>query len=166
GVKTCALPISGISLIFAALFTFTAPSRTAAQSRPPLSSADIADIVALEKIEDRRDFDATALARIAAAKHPELRRRAALAIARLYDPRGRELLRAMRAESDTAVLATVVWATGQLVDSGAVQWLDSLLQRADTPVGVATEAAGAFGKIRTAETRRGLSRYLSATHGS
>jgi HEAT repeat protein/cyclophilin family peptidyl-prolyl cis-trans isomerase len=148
--------------VFTAVLLLAATSRGVAQSRPPLSAADIAEIVALEKIEDRRDFDATALGRIAAAKHPELRRRAALAIARLYDARGRELLRAMRAESDTAVLATVVWATGQLVDTSAVPWLDSLLQRADTPVGVATEAAGAFGKIRTANTRAGLSRYLSS----
>ena len=141
-------------------FALTARTPAAGQARPALSPSDIAEIITLEKLEDRRDFDAQALTRIAAAKHPELRRRAALAIARLYDPRGRSLLRAMRAESDTTVLATVVWATGQLVDTGAVQWLDSLLQRADTPVGVATEAAGAFGKIRTTETRASLSHYL------
>jgi len=153
------------SLILAATLMLAASSRGVSQSRPALAAADIAEIVALEKIEDRRDFDAAALTRIASAKHPELRRRAALAIARLYDPRGRELLRAMRAESDTAVLATVVWATGQLVDTSAVQWLDSLLQKPDTPVGVATEAAGAFGKIRTADTRAGLTRYLSSAAG-
>ena len=158
-----------ISLVIAvaAALALAARSHAGAQSRPPLSPSDIADIVTLEKIEDRRDFDATALGRIAAAKHQEVRRRAALAIARLYDPRGRDLLRAMHAESDTAVLATVVWATGQLVDTSVVQWLDSLLQRANTPVGVATEAAGALGKIRTADTRRSLSRYLtSATAGA
>ena len=99
-----------VRVILATLLVATA-SRGAAQSRPPLSPADVAEIVALEKIEDRRDFDATALRRISSAKHPELRRRVALAIARLYDPRGRELIQAMRAESDTAVLATVVWAT-------------------------------------------------------
>jgi peptidylprolyl isomerase len=147
-------------LIYAAALVLTVSSRGAAQARPPLSPADIADIIALEKIEDRRDFDAAALSRIAGAKHPELRRRATLAIARLYDPRGRELLRAMRGETDTTVLATVAWATGQLVDTSAVPWLDSLLQKAETPVGVATEAAGAFGKIRTADSRAGLARYL------
>ena len=128
--------------------------------RVPLAAADVADIVTLEKLEDRRDFDVTALQRIAASKHPELRRRAALAIARFYDPRGRALLRTMRTDADTAVLATVVWATGQLVDTSAVVWLDSLLQGAKTPVGVATEAAGAFGKIRTSDTRMRLSLYL------
>src|SRR4249919_2170548 len=82
------------SLIIVAALMLASSSRGASQSRPTLSTADIAEIVTLEKIEDRRDFDATALARIAAAKHAELRRRAVLAIARLYDPRGRELLRA------------------------------------------------------------------------
>jgi HEAT repeat protein/cyclophilin family peptidyl-prolyl cis-trans isomerase len=125
----------------------------AAQSKPPLAAADIADIITLEKIEDRRAYDDPTLHRIAASKHPELRRRTALAIARLYDPRGRALLKQMRAETDTAVLATVVWATGQLVDTSAVEWLDGLLQNEKTPVGVATEAAGAFGKIRTSDTR-------------
>lgn len=132
-----------------------------AERRPPLAVADIADIVTLTRIEDRREFDATALQRIAASRHPELRRRAAVSLARLYDARGRALLRAMRADSDTSVLATVAWATGQLVDTSAVPWLDSLLQDPQTPVGAAIEAAGAFGKIRTTETRAHLARYLS-----
>jgi HEAT repeat protein/cyclophilin family peptidyl-prolyl cis-trans isomerase len=149
------------SFVIAAAMALAAHSQAAAQRRAPLSPADVTDIVTLEKLEDRRDFDATALSRIAAAKHPELRRRAALAIARLYDPRGRDLLRAMRADPDTAVLATVVWATGQLVDTSAVAWIDSLLMNPSTPVGVATEAAGAFGKIRTPDTRLDLSRYLA-----
>ena len=151
-------------LIAAAALAFAAPpaSSTPQQaSRPPLSAADVAEIIVLERIEDRRDFDATALQRIAAAKHPELRRRAALTIARLYDPRGRALLQAMRTDVDTAVLATVVWATGQLVDTSAVAWLGGLLDAATTPPGVATEAAGAFGKIRTTDTRARLSRYLN-----
>src|SRR6185503_17482624 len=38
---------------------------------------------------------------------------------------------------------------------------DSLLQNSATPPGVASEAAGAFGKIRTADTRLALSRFLS-----
>ena len=149
------------SFLLAAAFGLAAASNGVAQQRPPLSPADIADIVTLERIEDRRDYDAAALARIAASKHPELRRRAALAIARLYDPRGRELLRGMRTEADTTVLATVVWATGQLVDTSSIGWLDALLSKTDTPVGVATEAAGAFGKIRTADARQGLSHYLA-----
>lgn len=148
-------PVAGI--VFAAPF-----ATPLAAQRPALASADIAEIVALEKIEDRRDFDAAALQRIAASAHPELRRRAALAIARLYDPRGRALLQAMRTDADTVVLATVVWATGQLVDTSATEWLGSLLDTPATPPGIATEAAGAFGKIRTSDTRARLSRYLLA----
>jgi len=155
------LPTRNPLVIVATVLALAAPSRATAQNRLPLSATDIADIVTLEKIEDRRDFDATALQRIAASQHPELRRRAALAIARLYDPRGRDLLRLMRTDPDTAVLATVVWATGQLVDTSAVEWLDSLLREENTPVGVATEAAGAFGKIRTSDTRLRLALYLN-----
>jgi HEAT repeat protein/cyclophilin family peptidyl-prolyl cis-trans isomerase len=146
----------GATLAFALLAAHPA----AAQSKPALAAADIADIITLEKIEDRRAYDDATLQRIAVSQHPELRRRTALAVARLYDPRGRALLKAMRAESDTAVLATVVWATGQLVDTSAVDWLDGLLQAEKTPVSVATEAAGAFGKIRTADTRARLVNYL------
>jgi HEAT repeat protein len=148
-------------LLFAATLGLAAASHALAQQRSPLSPADVADIVTLERIEDRRDYDAQALARIAGSKQPELRRRSALAIARLYDPRGRELLRAMRGEADSAVLATVVWATGQLVDTSAIGWLDSLLAKPNTPVGVATEVAGAFGKIRTADAHQKLSHYLA-----
>ncbi len=137
-----------------------------AQSRAPLSPADVADMVTLEKIEDRRTFDDATLQRIAAAKHPELRRRATLTIARLYDFRGRALLKSMRAESDTAVLASVVWATGQLIDSSAVEWINGLLQSEATPVGVAVEAAGALGKIRTAETREQLATYLRTANAT
>ena len=128
--------------------------------RPRLSRADIAEIVLLEKIEDRRDFDSVALQRIAAAKHPELRRRVALAVARLYDFRGRTILASMRSDADTAVLATVVWATGQLIDTSAVGWINGLLQSPATPPGVLTESAGAFGKIRTPETTRHLETFL------
>lgn len=150
-----------VNVIAVAVFVATMPLAASAQARPLLSASDVADIVTLEKIEDRRDFDAAALQRIATSKHPELRRRAALAIARLYDWRGRDLLAQMRSEKDPVVLATVVWATGQLIDTSAVEWIDSLLREESTPVGVATEAAGAFGKIRTSDTRLRLALYLN-----
>ena len=150
-----------VRVMAVALLASVLPLAAFAQARPPLSAADVADIVTLEKIEDRRNYDTAALQRIATAPHPELRRRAVLAIARLYDWRGRDLLKSMRAETDTAVLATVVWATGQLVDTSAVEWIDSLLRDENTPTGVATEAAGAFGKIRTSDTRLRLALYLN-----
>ncbi len=160
-----------VALVAALCVTATAHAAAAqAGSKPakraPLSAADIAEIVVLERIEDRRDFDASALERIAKSAHPELRRRAALAIARLYDSRGRALLSAMRADKDTIVLATVVWATGQLVDTSSADWINQLLQSKSTPSGVATEAASAFGKIRTADTRAHLAKYLTAAKES
>lgn len=151
-----------LRLLVVTACAIASPQFAGAQARAPLSKADVAEIITLEKIEDRRDFDATALERIAKSTHAELRRRAALAIARLYDPRGRALLVGMRQDADTAVLSTVAWATGQLVDTSSVSWLDSLLQNPRTPVGVATEAAGAFGKIRTPDTRARLARYLGS----
>jgi cyclophilin family peptidyl-prolyl cis-trans isomerase/HEAT repeat protein len=141
-------------------------SAQAASRKPQLSRADVADIVLLEKIEDRRDYDSVALQRFAAAKHPELRRRAALAVARLYDFRGRTILASMRSDPDTAVLATVVWATGQLIDTSAVGWINGLLQSRTTPPGIMTESAGAFGKIRTPETTRHLETFLLGVKAS
>jgi cyclophilin family peptidyl-prolyl cis-trans isomerase len=55
-----------------------------------------------------------------------------------------------------------VFATAQLYDSAAVTWLDSLLSSPATPPTVATEAARAFGLIRTTESRAALARYLSS----
>src|SRR3569623_1677444 len=43
------------SLLFAAALELAAVSNGSAQQRPPLSPSDIADIVTLERIEDRRD---------------------------------------------------------------------------------------------------------------
>lgn len=138
----------------------TGPAQ-APSARPPLQKADIDDLVRLEAIEDRRDFDAASLSRIAASNHAEVRRRAAQTLARLYDFRGRDLLRAMRSDADTAVAATVAFATGQLLDTASVEWLDFLMRSPNTPVGVAVESAVALGKIRTSDSRARLAMYLS-----
>src|SRR3954462_3669741 len=98
-----------------------------AQSRRPLSSADIDAIAALEMLEDRRQFDSTELTRLLASPHPEVRRRAALAPGRINDRRGIALLHARPLDADTAVAATVVFAVGHLRDSSTVTWFDSLL---------------------------------------
>ena len=139
-----------------------APAATAGQR--PLREQDIADITTLVMLEDRRDFDPGELGRMLAADHPEVRRRAALAIARINDPRGRALLHAARAQRDTSVAATIVFGIGQLKDSAAVAWLDSLLASQQTPVTVAFEAARALGKIRTPETRTALDRFLRSAN--
>ena len=136
---------------------------TEAQQKRPLAASDIADITTLVMLEDTRDFNADALRRILGSSHPEVRRRAVTAIARINDPRGRALLNLAQPDADTSVAATVIFAVGQLKDSTAVPHLDSLLMSASTPVTVAFEAARALGKIRTPEARVALARYLNAT---
>jgi peptidylprolyl isomerase len=129
--------------------------------RRPLSPGDISDITHLLMFEDHRTFDDTALTRMLHATHPEVRRRTALAIGRIADPRGRALLVAARGDADTSVAATVVFAAGQMRDTSSVSWFDSLLTAPTTPPTVATEAAVALGKIRSPDTRDALVRYLT-----
>jgi cyclophilin family peptidyl-prolyl cis-trans isomerase/HEAT repeat protein len=137
------------------------PVTLPAQQRAPLTNREISDITTLLRLEDNRRYDSLALGRMLRDRHPEVRRRAALAVGRIMDPAGRALLRMARRDRDTAVAATVVFATAQLYDSSAIGWLDSLLMNPRTPVGVATEAARAFGLIRTPVTRTSLLRFLA-----
>ncbi|MFI5243927.1 MAG: peptidylprolyl isomerase [Gemmatimonadales bacterium] len=146
-----------------ALVVFVVGARIApAQARRPLSPADVNDIARLVMLEDHRDFDTTDLTRLLASAHPEVRRRAALAIGRIADKRGYALLRAKPLDADTAVAATEVFAAGQLKDSTTVAWFDSLLANPKLAPTVLSEAATALGKIRTARAREALARFLSA----
>ena len=130
--------------------------------RQPLSDKDIADIAVLLKLEDTRQFDKAELSRILQSKHPEVRRRAAVSIGRINDPRGAELLEAARKDNDAEVQASIVFATGQLKVASAVEWLQLLLASSRTPPVVTREAAQALGKIQTPEARTALSNYLTA----
>jgi len=137
------------------------PVTLPAQQRAALTNREIGDLTTLLVLEDHRRFDSLALGRMLRDTHPEVRRRAALSIGRIMDPAGRALLRTARRDRDTAVAATVVFATAQLYDSAAIGWLDSLLTNPRTPVGAAIEAARAFGLIRTPVTRTALLRFLA-----
>lgn len=128
--------------------------------KAPLAERDIADIATLLMLEDTRDFNSDVLRRILRSEHPELRRRAALSIARINDARGRALVRTAYPDRDTAVSATLVFAVGQMKDSAAVMWLDTLLKDPNTPVTVAFEGARSLGKIRTPNARSVLASYL------
>jgi HEAT repeat protein/cyclophilin family peptidyl-prolyl cis-trans isomerase len=147
----------------ALLLLFAATSLATAQTprHPRLDSAAVHDIATLLLLEDTRRLDTLELTRLLAAKHPEVRRRAMLSVARINDKRGIALLRARPLDSDTALAATTVFAVGQLRDSLTVPWFDSLLSNKRTPSTVATEAACALGKIKTAGARDVLARYLS-----
>ena len=133
----------------------------------PLAPADIDAIVQLVKLEDTRSFDEAVLTRLVNAAHPELRRRAIVAVGRIADPRGRALLAGLHGETNAELLATVAFATGQLKDGAAIAWLSDRLSNAKTPPAAAFEAARALGKIRApedaaAQARTALAKYLSA----
>lgn len=142
--------------------------------RPPLAPADIDAITTLVMLEDTRTFDHDALARLLKSSHPEVRRRAALAIGRIGYPRpratdaqnavtadARTLLATARTDKDVDVAGTVVFSTGQLKDADAVSWLGELLSALATPPAVAREAACSLGKIRSPEARTALAKYLA-----
>src|SRR5690242_4121673 len=78
------------------------------QARRGLDSSAVSEIARLLLLEDVRRFDSVELARALDSKHPEVRRRASLAVARINDKRGVALLRARPLASDTSLAATTV----------------------------------------------------------
>lgn len=150
--------------IAVALLPYVAPAQGV--GRPVLRAADVDAIARLEMLEDQRRFDSTALSNLLASAHPEVRRRAALTVGRIADKRGMALLRALPSERDTAVLATVVFAAGQLKDTSTVAWFDSVLFARGVAPTVATEAASALGKLKTAAARASLARFLSTARAT
>ena len=137
------------------------PARLSAQGKPPLAGADLDAIATLLALEDARQYDEPRLRDLIASSHPEVRRRAVQAVGRIADVRGRALLMPARTDADVEVVATAAFSAGQLKDPEAVVWLGSLLDSPATPSAVAREAASALGKIRSAEARTALARYLS-----
>lgn len=133
-------------------------SAPAAQQRRALSSADIDDIATLLKHEDTRLFDEAVLGRILKSAHPEVRRRAAVALGRIADPNGLPLLETARADADVQVAASVVFATGQLRQADSIDWLASVLGSSATSPVVAREAAQALGKMIRNEPARPAAR--------
>ncbi len=133
---------------------------TAASQRPPLAEADIVDIALLVKLEDTRQFDEVALTRFLQSKHPEVKRRAVVAVGRIADPRGSVLLHPLRRDENPDIVATVAFAIGQLKDPAGIPWLAQMLL-ANPNTTVACEAARALGKIRTPEAWKALAQYLT-----
>jgi HEAT repeat protein/cyclophilin family peptidyl-prolyl cis-trans isomerase len=131
-------------------------------ARPPLAPADVDAIVTLVALEDTRRFDEATLSALIKSPHPEVRRRAVLAVGRIAKPEGRPLLIAARTDADPDVAATAAFATGQLKDADSIPWLSQILASPKTPAAVAKEAASALGKIRTPEARTALAAYLTA----
>lgn len=131
-------------------------------ARPALSKTDVDAITTLVKLEDTRTLDEAALTQLLKAAHPEVRRRAAMAVGRINKPEGRPLLVAARADTNSEVAGAVVFSTGQLKDADAVSWLSGVLSSSNAPAAVRSEAARSLGKIRTPEARTALASYLAS----
>ena len=146
--------LAAVALAFVGILTPRAQS-----SRPPLAPADVDAIVRLVALEDTRQFDRETLGTLVRSTHPEVRRRAIVAVGRIVNPGGPALLADLRRDPDQEIVATVAFATGQLKDPDAVPWLSQSLTG---PAPVAFEAARALGKIRTPAAWSALSQYLAS----
>lgn len=144
----------------------SSPSSGPAGARPALADADITDIATILKLEDTRTFDQTELSRLLASKHPEVKRRAVVAVGRIVNAGGGSLLEPLRTDPSAEIVATVAFAEGQLKNAAAVAWLGQVLSTTTTPSAVKFEAARALGKIRTPEAWTALSNYLTNPGGS
>ncbi len=115
-------------------------------------------MAAILRLEDRREYDAAALAALARSATPEVRRRAYLATGRIGDPAARTLARAGLRDTVPVVRAAAAFALGLLRDTAAV---DSLARVAveDVP-GPAAEAVFALGRIGGAGARSAVRRVL------
>ena len=129
--------------------------------RRSLAAADVDAIAQLVMLEDTRRFDEAVMAKLLTSAHPEVRRRAVVAIGRIVNPAGKALLVSARKDQDVEIVATVAFATGQLKDADAIPWLSELMMSKGTPPVVAREAAQALGKIRTPAARTALAQYLA-----
>jgi HEAT repeat protein/cyclophilin family peptidyl-prolyl cis-trans isomerase len=162
------MPLARRAIILFFALTLVAPSGSLAQRmRLPaarLAAPDIEAITQIVKLEDTRQFDEAVLGRLVKAEHPEVRRRAIIAVGRIVDARGRGLLASLRGDATPEIVATVAFSTGQLKDPDAIPWLSGLLSGAKTPPAVAFEAARALGKIRTPEAAAAEARAALAKH--
>jgi cyclophilin family peptidyl-prolyl cis-trans isomerase/HEAT repeat protein len=150
-----------IRLAFAALLLAACAPAASPGGPAPLRDRD-ATVGGLMAVEDQRRYDSAYLAHAGLTGGVEIRRRAALAMGRIRDPRAVPLLGRMLADADTSVAATAAFALGQIADSAAVP----LLAPYADPAAIATrptvvaEVAYALGKIRHPQARAALERLL------
>lgn len=142
-----------------------APEPPAPEPTPTLGAAEVTAIALALRLEDRREFDLETLAPLLADPHPEVRRRAALAVGRIGDEEGRPLLLMMLEDSVVRVRADAAFALGVLADTSAAV-RDRLGQAAladDEPAAVRIEAVHALGKVGGDAARPILERILADT---
>jgi HEAT repeat protein/cyclophilin family peptidyl-prolyl cis-trans isomerase len=140
------------------LFFLASPQ---AQRTRSLNAEQVSAIAQILGLEDARSFDAPAFEKLVQASHPEVRRRAVVAVGRIVDPRGAALLAPLRADKDPDVVAAVAFAYGQLKHATAVDWLAGQMPKPGNGA-VSREAARSLGKIRSPEARTALAQFLTA----
>src|SRR5688572_14170292 len=79
------------------------PVGAKASARPALAEADILDLAQILKLEDTRQFDQAVLSRLLASNHPEVKRRAVIAVGRIVNPAGSALLAPLRQDADPEI---------------------------------------------------------------
>ena len=124
------------------------PPRTAPAAAAAPAFASAADARArLLQLEDRRSYDAAALGAASKFPDPAVRAQAALAIGRIGDERGRDLVRGMLADGSPEVRSAAAFACQLLEEGTATPDLIRLLTDPDARVaGSAAQAIGSLGR--------------------
>lgn len=99
---------------------------------------------ALLELEDRRAYDASTVESAARSNDPAIRARAALAIGRIADGRGRALLAALLSDRSAQVQASAAFGSQLLGDPSLTEELIPLLASPDAAVGAAAAKAIGF----------------------
>ena len=84
--------VRAVLLVLALVMSVVLPALSQKDQRPPLAAADIDAITQLVMLEDTRQFDEAVLAKLLTSAHPEVRRRAVVAVGRIVNPAGKALL--------------------------------------------------------------------------
>ncbi len=126
----------------------TAPAAPPAPTAPLRTFAGPAEAeAALTELEDRRSFDASTVESAARSTDPTIRARAAIAIGRIGDPRGRGLLVALLSDREPDVQKAAAFGSQILGDPSITADLIPLLTQRDASVAqAAAKAIGFLGR--------------------
>jgi cyclophilin family peptidyl-prolyl cis-trans isomerase/HEAT repeat protein len=123
----------------------TAPGLPPTPRVPLRSFAGAAEAeAAMLELEDRRAFDPSILESVVRSADPAIRERAALALGRIGDPRGRPLLAALLSDPSPGVQAAAAFGSQVLGDPTLTSELIPLLSRRDASVESAAAKAIGF----------------------
>jgi cyclophilin family peptidyl-prolyl cis-trans isomerase/HEAT repeat protein len=145
------LAAAALSAVLACAGSTPPPAQASARASAPAPVASFtssADARAqLLRAEDRRAYDPALLAAASKAPDPAIRAHAALAVGRIGDDRGRDLVRGMLADSSPEVRSAAAFACQLLEDGTSTPDLIRLLADPDPRVaGSAARAIGALGR--------------------